>query len=334
MYIFSSLARELRSSASASPLVTASSVSFPLSTVGEPVPLPKPRAAIAAKPEPPKRKLAPPSTLSRVLSLDSNNVNSLSNAPPHQSVANVANPSPTDENSSGSVGPKRGHSAGPEEKLDIASGASTSEDELYFTPGVDQTAETFDFRSTTPGDQRETDCVFTEAEGNEELGPEEDKENVETFANQSSTPQRRVQDFLIAKGTLGQEGKLCAVISTIPKCEHLDTLSVDYRILQSKDGSKDHRRTRIPRTASNLNDFETNSLERQKRHLTSHAEDITFALNLNVASNVGSKSDEIELSADGAQEAGAEVRDGGGKTHFPVGASGACCKITNTVWLL
>ncbi|XP_043260809.1 uncharacterized protein LOC122402248 isoform X2 [Colletes gigas] len=113
---------------------------------------------------------------------------------------------------------------------------------------------------------------------------------VDSDANKMAAEARRVQK--------NSNSKIDAVvISTIPKCEHLQSLTNEQPPLQlgegkmardtkMEGGENDHKRVRIPRTASKSNDFETNTLERQKRHLTS-SEDITFALNINVASNFG-----------------------------------------------
>ncbi|XP_017882688.1 cordon-bleu protein-like 1 isoform X2 [Ceratina calcarata] len=108
------------------------------------------------------------------------------------------------------------------------------------------------------------------------------KRESSTDEEDSSLPSDGVQSV--------KEKRVCAVISTMPKCDHLNELSMDDAVRvqreQNKEGFKEPRKARIPRTASKSNDFETNSLEKQKRHLTSHAEDITFALNLNVASAI------------------------------------------------
>ncbi|XP_076636797.1 uncharacterized protein LOC143349430 isoform X2 [Colletes latitarsis] len=95
------------------------------------------------------------------------------------------------------------------------------------------------------------------------------------------------------------------VISTIPKCEYLKLLTNEQPPLQFGEGkmardrkaeggksANDHKRIRIPRTASKSNDFETNALEKQKRHLTS-SDDITFALNINMASNFGDQHESV-----------------------------------------
>lgn len=162
------------------------------------------------------------------------------------------------------------------------------------------------------------------ANGERKLSINEDKVNVEASLNQDSTLVRSELSTVSSKNS-SQEKKLCAVISTMPKCDHLSSLSIKDTVSQSKEweGLKEPKKARIPRTASKSNDFEVNALEKQKRHLTSHAEDITFALNLNVNPSLLSDRD---LAQQSREEQDTESQDmGGEKSPVAVVSSGACC---------
>ncbi|CAL7942205.1 unnamed protein product [Xylocopa violacea] len=269
----------------------------PRKRVGEPVPRPKPRKVRSKAPQ---RKLTPPSPLTRTLSSTSSNVDCLPNALAHSSIASSGN----DASSSAIDGKSNANnvefsstsSAEPEEKVEVASNSFTSEDEVYLTPSQSQAS--FDSLFLKEKYKTESENILPNDEDKKvnikiELDPDDDKENIDNSSDLNSTFSRSEHNSVSSKGTSGQEKRLCAVISTMPKCDHLDTLNVNDPITQSidKEGVKDPKKAKIPRTASKSNDFETNSLEKQKRHLTSHVEDITFALNLNVASNVGLPSD-------------------------------------------
>ncbi|XP_029046847.2 protein cordon-bleu isoform X1 [Osmia bicornis bicornis] len=272
--------------------------------VGESVPLPKPRKA-APRPVVPKRKLAPSFPPSNTLSSGSDNVERLLNAGTNPSI---------DASSTDTSSEVVQSSTNFEEKLETASNCSTSESEVFLTPGVDQSEATFDYNSV----------ILKEDEGESLTAVQTDNKEEEVC----SSKEKNIENPSTAKGSSNQEKKLCAVISTIPKCEVLNALNVDNTKTQNKEkeGLKDPKRTRIPRTASKSNDFETNSLERQRRHLTSQLEDITFALNLNVASNVGLLSDRSEKFQGNAQQLEEKQNNcsqsvGGGKSHPGMNAS-------------
>ncbi|XP_076397509.1 uncharacterized protein LOC100881193 isoform X2 [Megachile rotundata] len=283
--------------------------------VGEPVPLPKPRKA-PSRPEVPKRKLPSP-LLSKTLSSDSGEVDCSLNAATHPSTAtNDASSDVVDEKNS--IQSRRNS----EEKLETASNYSSSENEVFYTPGVDQSQATFDYDSVTveKKDEIQVDNKVNEKEEVQSIEEKKKTENSST-KHQNLTLQKSKPNSTAVKGS-------CAVISTMPKCEHLDTLKVDNAQTQSKEkeGLKDPKRTRISRTASKTNDFEVNTLERQKRHLTSQLEDITFALNLNVASNAGLLSDQSKKLEENVQRSEDKQDNsfqsvGGGKSHLGMNAS-------------
>nr|XP_033332648.1 uncharacterized protein LOC117224088 [Megalopta genalis] len=292
-----------------SPIGDGISFSFPLSTVGEPVPLPKPRKTstssnTSVKPQVLKRKLAPPSPSSRTLT--ASGVDHLANTPAYSSSdttgsdasSNVLPETPASSNSVDSSRRSSARSDRTVEKLEVSSTCSTSEEEIFLTPEIDQTQASFDYDSITSGEKDGEENMMTKLPSK----------------NESTAVDKNKQSPLTAKKATGQEKETCAVISTMPKCEHLDELveskgsslfkkrrakvqaSIDDASSENRygEGAKDSRRPRIPRTASKSNDFETNPLEKQKRHLTSHVEDITFALNLNVVSNVGNLTQQPE----------------------------------------
>ncbi|XP_033198488.2 uncharacterized protein LOC117161224 isoform X3 [Bombus vancouverensis nearcticus] len=300
---------------------------LPRKRVGEPVPLPKPRKAATIRPEVPKRKLKPPSPLSRTLSSDSSYVDSLSNAPAHSSTGSFI----TDSSSN------CGSSIKGEEKLDVCSNYSTSEDEVFMTPGHLSEAS-FDYSSIDLEEKNQTNSTDTAlnndiddgANGERKLSINEDKVN-EASLNQDSTMVRSELSTVSSKNS-SQEKKLCAVISTMPKCDHLSSLSIKDTVSQSKEweGLKEPKKARIPRTASKSNDFEINALEKQKRHLTSHAEDITFALNLNVNPSLLSDRDLIQQSR---EEQDTESQDVGGEKS-PVAVVSSDTNLSETDVLL
>ncbi|XP_020294116.1 uncharacterized protein LOC109859867 isoform X2 [Pseudomyrmex gracilis] len=101
----------------------------------------------------------------------------------------------------------------------------------------------------------------------------------------------------------------CTVISTIPKCDYLDAAKEDdvsnniakqrdivenvelrakkHQTDRDEDSSRDAKinhvkRTKVARSQSKSDDFETDSSTRQKRYLTSPSEKIAHALNLRV----------------------------------------------------
>lgn len=277
----------------------------------------------------PKRKLAPPSPLSRTLSSSSSNVDCLPSTASSASDASSGIPCGTSVDSFESARRSSVRSGGkPEsgEKVDATSVCSTSEDEVFLTPEIDQSEACFDCNSITLEEKEEGSLKMV---GNS--GKESSNHEVREDGDQSAKSS--------ARSTPRQEKKLCAVISTVPKCAHLDLLAESGDLLSNVERGKkaqekqsaeakagvdevtaqnrEPKRARIPRTASKSNDFETNTLEKQKRHLTSHAEDITFALNLNVTSNVGLR--QKEQRDNRCQDVG------GGELHHGLGGSGACC---------
>ncbi|XP_076233111.1 uncharacterized protein LOC143178378 isoform X2 [Calliopsis andreniformis] len=289
----------------------------PRKKVGEPVPLPKPRntsttGSTSMRPQVPKRKLAPPSPLSRSLSSNSNNVDRLSNISAHSRSGSFASDSSShvaDELSDNTVRIEwsRRNSTTFDEKIhitskvDATSNCSTSEDEVFLTSKVDPTQTFFDHNSIIS--KENADSLEMIAKDENDMVTNERKLSIDEIRNKNQNITSSTTD------NSDQEKKFCAIISTVPKCEHLDVLTENKHLLstveknkptQGKENmrnkadindmrvqNKDPKRTKIARTASKSNDFEINMLEKQKRHLTSHGEDITFALNLNVASNVG-----------------------------------------------
>ncbi|KAF3428574.1 hypothetical protein E2986_05593 [Frieseomelitta varia] len=153
----------------------------------------------------------------------------------------------------------------------------------------------------------EASSTSDKADDNRKLSINESEVNVEACSDQNSTLVRTKRGSVDStRSVSGQEKKLCAVISTMPKCDHLSSLNVKDTLAQGKEWEP--KKARIPRTASKSNDFEVNTLERQKRHLTSHAEDITFALNLNVNPNL--LPDQLrEFDTDLAQQPQLEEQD-------------------------
>lgn len=346
--------------------MTVSSFSFPPGTVGEPVPLPKPRKTSASgntsvRPQVPKRKLALSSPLSRTLSSSPSNVDHFINGPPAHSASkgitsdassNVLLGTPVVVVVVGGDGTSRAVSDRELEEFEkpgklkdrgqpgiIAPTCSTSEDEVFPASGIEHSRPFVDYDSVP---FEETDH---RSKGDRTIALLPNSERVQATQHRQSSP--------IAKTAAGQGKKLCAVISTMPKCEHLGELSESNGNLFFKkkhvddasdryrtgEGAKESKRSRIPRTASKSNDFETNSLEKQKRHFTAHSGDITFALNLNVTSDVGlfnARSDQFDGNV--TQEPRIEQNTGGihccfiqggegegGESSCGLGTSGACC---------
>lgn len=109
-----------------------------------------------------------------------------------------------------------------------------------------------------------------------------------------------------ATSSLERDKETCTVISTIPKCEHLDTIKENsalnnvkcsitenivepYEKRQNDQGKKSNnnakyvKRAKVVRSQSKSDDFEMDSLKRQRRYLTLPTEDIAYALNLNLS---------------------------------------------------
>ncbi|CAK9818252.1 Cordon-bleu protein-like 1 [Anthophora plagiata] len=297
--------------------------------VGEPVPLPIPRMTSTMWPEAPKHNSVSPSPLSRTLSTDIGNAHRLSNVTTRLSTGSFDNDACSSV--TGSVNSTVSCTRS-EEKLEITSDCSISEDENFYTPGVEQSQKSFDYNSIVSEEQDKDESLpYDENNYEEELNMDRDKEKVETLLNQKTVLSKSEQNCSVMK-----EKIFCAVISTIPKCNHLDSLTIDSTITQNKEKevAKVLKKVRIQRTASKSNDFEANTLERQKRHLTSHAEDITFALNLNVASNVGLLCDQTtEFDKDYAQSLKDNCQGmGGEETHLAESASDV--NLSETVVLL
>ncbi|XP_076180964.1 uncharacterized protein LOC143153525 isoform X4 [Ptiloglossa arizonensis] len=348
--------------------------------VGDSIPFPKPRKTstssnVSTRPQVPKRKLAPPSPFSRILSTDSSNVDSLSNAPAHTNAGSSTSDAGSDvvnerRASNNSVGSNTRTSTmcnteiESVEKLDVASNYSNSENEVFLTPGIDQYETSFDYDSTTLNENETLESpktmIFDEAiknsTDNKKSSIDDVKENIESSSSQIQTTKLlKNESNPTTPRKVSKQETLCAVISTIPKCAHLDMFTESQPSLnigksnkaQEKqnadvksdiDGAtirnevwenvKETKRGKILRTASKSNDFETNILEKQKRHLTSHADDITFALNLNVASNVDmvcDRSKESDNNDSGQQSKEKEDTDsegvGGGKSPRGLGVS-------------
>lgn len=321
------------------------SFSFLLSIVAVPVPHPKPRNTTTIRPEVAKRKLISSSPLNRTLSSNSNNIDCLSNDSAQSNIENFT----TDANSyvidaksyTDSDGSSKRNSVRCEEKLKVSYNYFINEKEVFMIPARENEAnfnynseilEKYDYKSTnikSDDDDDDYNNNDNRTDHKQKLNINMDKENIENSLNGNSI--LTSSDLASTKNTYGQEKKLCAVISTMPKCNHLNKLYINDMITQTKEGEclKDPKKAKIPRTASKSNDFEVNSLEKQKRHLTSHAEDITFALNLNVTSILlPDQSREVDKnfaqlpktkkntdSKDVVEE----------KSCITMGSSGACC---------
>lgn len=329
-----------------------SSFSFLLSIVAVPVPHPKPRNTTTIRPEVAKRKLISPSPLSRTLSSNSNNIECLSNDSAQSNIENFttdANSYVTDAKSyTDNDGSSRRSSIKCEEKLEISCNYFTNEKEIFMIPTGESEAsfdysseilEKYDFKSPNiknNDDNDDDNNNDNRIDHKQELNINMNKENVKNFLNEDSILTKN--DLMSIKSTYGQEKKLCAVISTMPKCNHLNKLYINDMTTQCKEGEylKDPKKTKIPRTASKSNDFEVNSLEKQKRHLTSHAEDITFALNLNVTSILLPEQSR-EVDKNFAQlpktKKNTDSKDvGEEKSCITVGSSGACCISLIFIW--
>ncbi|XP_025154004.1 uncharacterized protein LOC105186705 isoform X3 [Harpegnathos saltator] len=142
--------------------------------------------------------------------------------------------------------------------------------------------------------------------------------NVETAKYVHPEDATTSDDAIVKSSILGRDRETCSVISTIPKCEHLDAIkehgalaslivaSTDHHQhddehSQVKDvtaeecekqeggGAESHgnearsaKRPKVIRSQSKSDDFQMNALKRQRRYFTSPPEDIVYALNLNL----------------------------------------------------
>jgi len=200
----------------------------------------------------------------------------------------------------------------------------------------------------------------------------ETKENVEKEATKCA---QDVMHDTIAKNNSDRDRETCTIISTIPKCEYLDQavkedstsssvkhnvasidrheFDKDLQISRTAGNAEEKREDQTEETSSNAksikrmkvrtkvrsqsksDDFEMDSLKRQRRYLTSPPENIAHALNLNlsarnsVSSNVAGK--EWEQNAAGPFANG-DTRDANvdKRELWNDGlVTGACCCITN-----
>lgn len=183
-----------------------------------------------------------------------------------------------------------------------------------------------------------------------------------------------INDATAVKGSLGKDRETCTVISTIPKCEHIDAVkegsplnttakrdvaSTDHRFgkrsrigratkdddeagekrrrndqsEESNGGAKSAKRTKVVRSQSKSDDFETDPLKRHRRHFTSPPENIVYALNLNLpardstSSSVAQKEPEQIVAGQCTNRTKDMDVDKGESSGGLV--AGACCNITN-----
>lgn len=158
------------------------------------------------------------------------------------------------------------------------------------------------------------------------------------------------------KSDFGREEDTCTIISTIPKCDHFDrgdddtsnnttkyNTAEDLHELRQKptqtdqseesNNTKTAKRTKMIRSQSKSEDFEVDTLKRQKRHLTSPQEDIAHALNLNFSArnSVSSQKEQEEINAkcrdDRARDEDVNKRE----SHDGL-ITGACHYITNILF--
>ncbi|XP_066585997.1 repetitive organellar protein-like isoform X2 [Prorops nasuta] len=108
----------------------------------------------------------------------------------------------------------------------------------------------------------------------------------------------------------GLEDKLsCSIISTIPKCDHLENITQSISDDTVENGKStitqdetfdacnlhaNTNRNKVSRSQSVLNDFEVDTFAKQKRHLTSVAEDFACALNLNLPPQMSEPCNSVE----------------------------------------
>lgn len=150
----------------------------------------------------------------------------------------------------------------------------------------------------------------------------------------------------------GPDKETCTVISTIPKCQHLDAIREDgalnnttkrvimesvelrekHQNYQSEESSNARiaKRTRVVRSQSKSDDFETDTLKKQRRYLTLPPENIAHALNLNFPARNSISSDTTEKNRE--QIVKEHCTDRAKNTDIDKGESyglitGACCCI-------
>lgn len=154
----------------------------------------------------------------------------------------------------------------------------------------------------------------------------------------------------------GKDKETCAIISTIPKCEHLDAIRKDnalnniakriiaenvdefcekHQNYQSEEssGARNAKRTKVVRSQSKSDDFEMDIWKKQRRYLTLPPEDIAHTLNLNFPARNSMSSDIAEKNR--KQILTGHCTDRAGNTDIDKRESyselitGACCCTTN-----
>lgn len=89
----------------------------------------------------------------------------------------------------------------------------------------------------------------------------------------------------------------CAVISTIPKCDHVEPYTDDdFGMSLESNDSNSKKQRKIVRSQSEMSHFDFGSAEKHSRHLTTQGEAFTFALNPNLG-EAATKSIEASFQA-------------------------------------
>lgn len=127
----------------------------------------------------------------------------------------------------------------------------------------------------------------------EEPESEKDVEKARAVSDQTKVTKHETESKVkFELGETSTKAPSCAIISTIPKCDHLEPFADGDNFSAKKRGN------RVVRSQSETGHFEVGPAEKHSRHLTTNGEAFTFALNPNLGGDAARRI--IEASGSGA----------------------------------
>ncbi|XP_031789631.1 uncharacterized protein LOC100123943 isoform X3 [Nasonia vitripennis] len=130
---------------------------------------------------------------------------------------------------------------------------------------------------------------------NEHDGPKEASEEVKHLESATEEAAKEVK-FELADDT-DSKPPSCAVISTIPKCDHVEPYTDgDFGMSLESNDSNGKKQRKVVRSQSEMSHFDFGPAEKHSRHLTTQGEAFTFALNPNLG-EAATKSIEASIQA-------------------------------------
>ncbi|KAG7212499.1 hypothetical protein KM043_012810 [Ampulex compressa] len=299
-------------------------------------------------PKPPKRRIPPPSPLSRTIHADSSNLDNPPDAPRVErtfespSTSSISDVQRPVANENGVAGADTSR---------VEDHENNSDSHISSEGTRSRQVEVFEILEEARAKQEEASSAHFDATGEQPCRPRRNNARRVDDAIASSEREKGVEDARVQgesamrtmKSEVASDKRSCTVISTIPKCEHFDLTTEDdddrrnmgdfgapldragttldsmtsRGLVQSsveaeegpndvgiqnvemiREGVRNAKRARMLRSMSKTNDFEINSAMKQKKHLSSNAEDITCALNLSLSSSSSLSSEVFNVEFD------------------------------------